>query len=129
MPGAGESGGDLKKESCYNVVKEAKGFHPKNAPDDTITRGSGPLFRAKGGAVEEEEEREEKKTGGRIGRKKGGFVPFGKGKRPNMGRPGRAGGGHVKGGGAGSDLRPRTSADTPKPPKQRHIMPESAKTP
>jgi hypothetical protein len=128
-------------------VKAFHGKRSKNTPDATLKRGSGPIFRARGGSVAPEE-MERRAYGGRMGhmdggvaghadggavaghadggavaRKRGGKVE-GEAKKPHMGRAGRASGGSV-----GSDKRPLTSAATPKKPKGRHIMPRTEATP
>lgn len=127
------SGGALKREARKNVEREARGAHPKNEPDATLSRGSGPLFRKRGGKVGAFAE------GGEVSRADGGAVPkradggkiskayggsiAGAGKGPSMGRAGRA-----RGGGVGADLHPKTH-DGGSGPKQRHIMPDSDKVP
>lgn len=123
-------------------VKAFHGKRSRNTPDATLKRGSGPIFRARGGSVAPDE-MERRAYGGRSGgaafadggtvaahadggavaRKRGGFVE-GAAKKPHMGRAGRAHGGSV-----GSDKRPLTSAATPKKPKGRHIMPRTEATP
>lgn len=100
------SGGKIQKSknAKKQVVKEFHGAQPANSPDASLDRG-GPIFRKRGGKVEHEAE--------------------GDGKKPNLGRAGRA-----RGGGVGSDLKPLTSAESPKKPKgKRHFMPESEATP
>lgn len=93
--------GGVVKDDRRQVKKAFKSSAPTGmAPDASLGRGDGPIFRKKGGKVE------------------------GKGKKPHMGRPGRK-----SGGGVGSDLKPLTSADAPRKPKDRHIMPEGEATP
>lgn len=127
-------------------IKAFNGKRSKNSPDATLKRGSGPIFRARGGSVAPDEmERRAyggrsghmdggvaghadggavaKADGGAVARKRGGAVE-GEAKKPHMGRAGRASGGSV-----GSDKRPLTSAATPKKPKGRHIMSRSEATP
>ena len=115
-------GGHVKKQSRSNVEREFRGAHPKGTPDASLSRGGGPLFRKRGGKIppqfearDEDEERDEKAAGGAIA---------GGAKRPNLGRAGRA-----RGGGVGSDLSPLTSAHKPARPKQRHLMPDTDRTP
>jgi hypothetical protein len=137
-------GGGVKEQSKANVKREFHGKHAKNTPDATLKRGGGPLFRARGGSVARDE-LEERAYGGRTGsfatggaveakaeggavaarpaRKAGGSISGGA-KAPHMGRAGRK-----RGGGVGSDLKPLTSAATPKKPPQRGQMSESEKTP
>lgn len=117
------SGGALKKQIAKNVVREAKGAHPKNTPDATLSRGGGPIFKAEGGAVD-------RADGGIVARLKGGRVKKafggtigGGGKKPSMGRAARA-----RGGGVGADLKPQTH-DAPTGPKQIKLMPEGDKVP
>ena len=122
-------------------VKAFHGKRSKNTPDATVSRGSGPLFRARGGSVARDalEERAyggrtasfadggavaAKAEGGAVGaRKRGGFVA-GEAKKPHAGRAGRKGGGSV-----GSDMKPLTSAAAPKKPLGRKQMHGSEKTP
>ena len=127
-------------------VKAFHGKRSKNTPDATVKRGSGPLFRARGGSVAPDEmERRAyggrsghmdggvaghadggavaKADGGAVARKRGGFVE-GDAKKPHMGRAGRAHGGSV-----GADKRPLSSAATPRKPKGRSIMPRTEATP
>jgi hypothetical protein len=93
--------GGVVKDDRRQVKKAFKSPKPTGmAPDDTLERGAGPLFRKRGGKIE------------------------GKGKKAHMGRAGRK-----SGGGVGSDLKPLTSADSPRKPKDRKIMPESEATP
>jgi hypothetical protein len=103
-------GGAVKKgQSKRKVEKAFRSSTPTTgAPDASLERGSGPIFKAAGGAVA-------RKRGGKV---EGGF------KKPHMGRAGRA-----RGGGVGSDLKPLTSSDRPRKPKEREIMPDSEKTP
>lgn len=122
------SGGALKKQIAKNVVREAKGAHPKNTPDASLSRGSGPIFRAEGGAVIDRND-----GGGIVARLKGGRVKkafggtiSGGGKKPSMGRAGRASGGKI--GSTGADQHPQTHhAGTG--PKGRKLMAESEKVP
>jgi hypothetical protein len=111
-----------------------KAFHsPKPtgmAPDATLKRGKGPLFRKRGGKVpkafeehDKAEERDARAEGGAVARKRGGKIEGGA-KKMHLGRAGRA-----RGGGVGSDLKPLTSADAPAKPKDRHIMGEDEATP
>jgi len=117
-------GGALKKQSAKNVVREAKGSHPKNTPDGTLSRGGGPIFRAEGGAVDRADGGLIKRLkGGRVANKAFGGTISGGGKKPSMGRAARA-----SGGGVGADLHPKTH-DAGSGPKQRKIMPESEKNP
>ena len=116
-------GSAFKKQSAKNVVREAKGSHPKNTPDGSLTRG-GPIFKAEGGAVID------RADGGIVARLKGGRVKkafggtiSGGGKKPSMGRAARA-----SGGGVGADLHPKTH-DAGSGPKGRKIMAESEKVP
>jgi hypothetical protein len=94
------------------------------APDASLKRGAGPLFRKRGGHIPESfkehefgegEDREEKATGGAIS---------GAGAKPSMGRAGRK-----SGGGVGSDLKPLTHPGTPAKPKHRKLMGEGERTP
>jgi hypothetical protein len=98
--------------------------HAKNTPDASLKRGSGPLFRKRGGHIPESfkehefsegEDREEKAAGGAIS---------GRGAKPSMGRAGRK-----VGGGVGSELHPISLAQTPSKPKGRKLMGEGEKTP
>jgi len=117
------TGGALKKQACKNVVAEAKGAHPKNTPDAATSRGEGPIFRADGGVVEREDGgRVERKKGGRIAKQLGGAIGGG-GKKPSMGRAGRA-----RGGGVGADLHPQTHHGG-SGPKGRHLMSNSEREP
>jgi hypothetical protein len=118
------SGGALKRQARKNVEREARGAHPKNEPDGTLSRGSGPIFKAEGGAVID------RKDGGIVARLKGGRVKkafggtiSGGGKAPSMGRAARA-----RGGGVGADLHPKTH-DAGSGPKGRKIMSEGEKVP
>lgn len=126
------AGGALKKQAHKNVEREARGAHPKNTPDASISRGSGPLFRKRGGKVppqfaeeREKEEEEGRAKGGRVRRAAGGTIAGG-GKKPSMGRAARAQGGTV--GSTGADLHPMTH-HAPSGPKQRKQMPDSERTP
>src|SRR5580658_6256024 len=112
------SGGALKRQARKNVEREARGAHPKNEPDASLSRGSGPIFKAEGGAVID------RADGGIVARLKGGRVKkaFG-GKKPSMGRAGRK-----SGGGVGADLHPKTH-DAGSGPKGRKIMSEGEKVP
>ena len=94
------------------------------APDASLKRGGGPLFRKRGGHIPESfkehefgegEDREEKATGGAIS---------GAGAKPSMGRAGRK-----VGGGVGADLSPLTHPQTPSKPKGRKYMGEGEKAP
>jgi hypothetical protein len=119
------SGGALKRQARKNVEREARGAHPKNEPDGTLSRGSGPIFKAEGGAVID------KADGGIVARLKGGRVKkafggasiSGGGKAPSMGRAGRK-----RGGGVGADLHPKTH-EGGTGPKGRKIMADSEKIP
>jgi hypothetical protein len=118
------SGGALKRQARKNVEREARGAQPKNEPDASLSRGSGPIFKAEGGAVID------RKDGGIVARLKGGRVKkafggtiSGGGKKPSMGRAGRK-----SGGGVGADLHPKTH-DAGSGPKGRKIMGESEKIP
>jgi hypothetical protein len=118
------SGGALKRQARKNVEREARGAHPKNEPDGTLARGSGPIFKAEGGAVID------RADGGIVARLKGGRVKkafggtiSGGGKKPSMGRAGRK-----SGGGVGADLHPKTH-DAGSGPKGRKIMSEGEKVP
>ena len=62
------SGGALKRQSRKNTEREARGSHPQNEPDSTLSRGGGPIFKAEGGAVID------RKDGGIVARLKGGRV-------------------------------------------------------
>lgn len=119
------SGGALKKQIAKNVEREARGAHPKNTPDGTLSRGGGPIFRAAGGAAVID-----RKDGGIVARLKGGRVKkafggtiSGGGKGPSMGRAARA-----SGGGVGADLHPKTH-DAPGKPKGRKLMADSEREP
>ena len=119
------SGGALKRQSRKNVEREARGAHPKNTPDGSTSRG-GPIFRAAGGAAVVDRA----DGGGIVARLKGGRVKkafggtiSGGGKKPSMGRAGRA-----SGGGVGADLNPKTH-DAGSGPKGRKIMADSEKCP
>ena len=124
----------VDQESRKNVKREFRGHHPHGTPDATLKRGSGPIFRRRGGKVADnlaDGDRDERADGGAVaradggavGRKRGGKVEGGT-KKPHLGRAGRA-----RGGGVGSDLKPLTSAAHPNKPKDRRIMPDSEKTP
>jgi hypothetical protein len=113
---AGKGSGALK---AFKTNK-----HSKNTPDASLSRGSGPLFRKRGGHIPESfkehefgegEDREEKAAGGAIS---------GGGAKPSMGRAGRK-----VGGGVGSELHPISLAQTPSKPKGRKLMGEGEKTP
>jgi hypothetical protein len=116
------AGGQVKKDDRKAVKKSFYSTKPKTgAVDATLKRGKG-IFRKRGGKVGEYRsdepdamETEEKKRGGKV---------EGKAKKPHMGRAGRA-----RGGAAGSDLRPLTSADKPRKAKDLHTMPEGEATP
>jgi hypothetical protein len=107
------------------ALKAFKGNkHSKNTPDATLSRGSGPLFRKRGGKIPESfkehefsegEDREDKATGGAIS---------GASAKPSLGRPGRRTGGRE-----GSELNPISLAQTPSKPKGRKLMGESERTP
>jgi hypothetical protein len=106
------------------ALKAFKGGRSKNTPDAGLGRGSGPLFRKRGGKIPESfkehefsegEDREEKATGGAIS---------GASAKPSIGRPGRK-----VGGGVGADLNPVSSAQTPSKPKGRKLMGEGERTP
>jgi hypothetical protein len=117
--------GGVVKDDRRQVKKAFKSPKPTGmAPDATLKRGKGPLFRKRGGKVAERKEDGEYAAGGAVAARKRGGAVDGKGKKPHMGRAGRA-----SGGGVGSDLRPLTSADKPRKPKDRKIMPESEATP
>jgi hypothetical protein len=106
------SGGQVKSDDRKAVKKSFYSTKPKTGKvDATLKRGKG-IFRKRGGKVEESEDY---KRGGKV---------EGKAKAPHMGRAGRA-----RGGKAGAELRPLTTADTPAKPKDRHIMPEGEATP
>lgn len=116
--------GGVVKDDRRQVKKAFKSPKPTGmAPDATLKRGKGPLFRKRGGKVEDGDMKDEYATGGAVARKKGGKVE-GMAKKMHLGRAGRK-----SGGGVGSDLRPLTSADKPRKPKDRSIMPESEATP
>lgn len=101
----------FKRETRKNIEREAKGAHPRNEPDDATSRGSGPLFRSRGGRTPgDSSECDRADGGGIIARLKGGRVKkatggsiSGGGKAPSMGRAGRK-----RGGGVGADLHPMT---------------------
>jgi hypothetical protein len=115
-------GGKVVKDDRRQVKKAFYSDKPTGmAPDATLKRGKGPLFRARGGKTMDSEDCYA--TGGAVARKKGGKVEGGM-KKPHLGRAGRA-----RGGGVGSDMKPLTSADDPRKPKDRKIMPESEATP
>lgn len=113
--GGGIKMGGIKK----NVIREFHGAHPKNTPDATLSRGKG-IFREDGGAVVDRADGGivKRLKGGRVAKAIGGSISGG-GKKPSMGRAGRA-----RGGGVGADLHPRTH-NAGSGPKQRSIMPES----
>jgi hypothetical protein len=126
------SGGALKKQARKNVEREARGAHPKNTPDGTLSRGGGPIFKAEGGAVDRADggsiDRADggliaRLKGGRVKKQLGGAAIGGAGKKPSMGRAGRA-----RGGGVGADLHPKTH-DAGSGPKQRKIMSKSEVVP
>jgi hypothetical protein len=116
------SGGALKKQSAKNVEREARGAHPKNEPDATLSRGSG-IFRAKGGKIAKLATGGAAPDGASLKRAYGGSTISGGGRKPSMGRAARA-----SGGGVGADLHPKTH-DAGSGPKQRKIMAESEKVP
>jgi hypothetical protein len=112
------SGGSaLKKQASKNVVREAKGSHPHNEPDDATSRGDSPIFRAKGGRAKKFAD------GGALKRAFGGATIGGGGKKPSAGRAARA-----RGGGVGADLHPKTH-EGGSGPKGRKIMSDSEKEP
>lgn len=118
-----QGGSAFKKQIAKNVVREAKGAHPKNTPDAALSRGEGPIFKAEGGAVD-------RADGGIVARLKGGRVKrafggtiSGGGKAPSMGRAGRK-----RGGGVGADLHPKTH-DAGSGPRGRKIMSDSERIP
>jgi hypothetical protein len=126
------AGGAVTQDDRKQVRRAFRSTRPTGmAPDASLKRGAGPLFRKRGGKVpeafrkhdDEEHERDERAAGGAVARRRGGKVEGGA-KKPHLGRAGRA-----RGGGVGSDLRPLTSADKPGRPKDRHIMPDSEATP
>jgi hypothetical protein len=104
-------GSAFKKQAAKNVVREAKGAHPKNEPDASLSRGSGPLFRKGGGKVAKA-----------AGFATGGSISGG-GKAPSMGRAARK-----RGGGVGADLHPKTH-DAGSGPRGRKIMSDSERIP
>jgi hypothetical protein len=112
-------GSAFKKQAAKNVVREAKGAHPKNEPDASLSRGSGPLFRKGGGKVAAAAGFT---TGGRVKKATGGSIS-GSGKAPSMGRAARA-----RGGGIGADLHPKTH-DAGSGPRGRKIMSDSERIP
>ena len=95
------------------ITASFKGKRAPNAVDDSTSRGSGPLFRKRGGKVPKAFEKHDE-------------MEHADAKKPHMGRPGRRMGGAM---GGHSDLSPTTSADRPRKAKGLHTMPESAKTP
>jgi hypothetical protein len=108
------------------ALKAFKGGRSKNTPDATLARGSGPLFRKRGGSIPEsfkEHEFSKGEDGDREEKAAGGAIS-GAASKPNAGRPGRR-----VGGGVGADLSPVSSAQTPSKPKGRKLMGESEKTP
>lgn len=115
------SGGALKKEARANVEREARGAHPKNTPDGTLSRGSG-IFRKRGGKVGKFAEGGAA-TGASLKRAFGGATISGGGKKPSMGRAARA-----RGGGVGADLHPKTH-EGGTGPKGRKIMADSEAEP
>jgi hypothetical protein len=119
------SGGALKRQARKNVEREARGAHPKNEPDASLSRGSGPIFKAEGGAVIDRADGGivARLKGGRVKKQLGGAAISGGGKKPSMGRAGRA-----RGGGVGADLHPKTH-DAGSGPKGRKIMSEGEKVP
>ena len=92
-------------------------------PDASLKRGSGPLFRKRGGHIPESFKEDEFADGGAVNRASGGPIS-GAGAKPSMGRAGRK-----VGGGVGADLSPITHPQTPSKPKGRKIMGEGEKTP
>jgi hypothetical protein len=99
--------------------------HSPNSPDASLKRGSGPLFRKRGGRLPEafkehegdpEEGREEKAAGGAIS---GGSA------KPSMGRAGRRHGGVA----GKADLKPTTYPEAPSKPKGTSLMGEGEKEP
>lgn len=121
------SGGALKKQASKNVEREARGSHPKNTPDGSLSRGGGPIFRKKGGKVAAFADggaAAATATGASLKRAFGGSASIGgASKKPSMGRAARA-----SGGGVGADLHPKTH-DAGSGPKGRKIMAESEKVP
>jgi hypothetical protein len=121
--GRAQGGSALKEQGRKNIKREAKGAHPKNTPDGSLH--GGPIFREDGGAVIDKAD-----GGGIVARLKGGRVKkavggpiSGGGKKPSMGRAGRA-----RGGGVGADLNPKTH-DAGSGPKGHKLMPESEACP
>jgi hypothetical protein len=89
-------------------------------PDASTKRGSGPLFRKRGGRLpeafkEREGDPEDKAYGGAIS---------GAGSKPSMGRAGRK-----IGGGVGADTSPLTHPQTPRKAKGYKIMGDGERTP
>jgi hypothetical protein len=106
-------------------LKIFKGKRSPNAPDASLKRGGGPLFRKRGGRLPEafkehegdpEEGREDKATGGAIS---------GASAKPSMGRAGRRSGGAC----GKADLKPLTHPEYPSMPKGTKLMGESEKVP
>jgi hypothetical protein len=103
--------------------KALKAFHSTapttGAPDASLKRGGGPLFRKRGGrlpeAFKEHEGDPEYATGGAVS---------GAAAKPSLGRAGRR-----SGGGVGADLKPLTSADKPSKPKGHKLMGDGERTP
>jgi hypothetical protein len=115
----------FKKQARKNVEREARGSHPKNEPDGSLSRGSGPIFKAEGGAVIDRADGGivARLKGGRVKKQLGGAAISGSGKAPSMGRAGRK-----RGGGVGADLHPKTH-EGGTGPKGRKIMADSEKIP
>ena len=117
----------LKKQIAKNVVREARGAHPKNTPDGSLARGAGPIFREDGGAVIDKADGGgivARLKGGRVKKQLGGATIAGGGKKPSMGRAGRA-----RGGGVGADLHPKTHDAGAEARKAASLMPESEAEP
>jgi hypothetical protein len=121
--GRASGGSALKKQAHKNVEREARGAHAKNTPDGSLSRGGGPIFRAKGGKIAKLATGGAASDGASLKRAFGGATISGGGKKPSMGRAARA-----SGGGVGADLHPKTH-DAGSGPKQRKIMAESEKVP
>jgi hypothetical protein len=104
------------------ILREFKGAHPHNTPDASSKRGSGPIFRKKGGKIPASFKEHE--FNGRKPRASGGSIS-GAAAKPSGGRPGRKLGGRA----GHSDLSPTTSAETPRKAEDLSCMPDSERTP
>ena len=117
-------GGKLPIHPDGKGSKPLKAFHSTapttGTPDASLKRGSGPLFRKRGGRLPEAFKEHE---GDPEGRATGGAIS-GAAAKPSMGRAGRR-----SGGGVGADTNPLTHAGNPSKAKGRKYMGDGERTP